>query len=361
MFSRIVTLLLLVASSLTIAQTYRATIEQWLVEDQLIVDLYFETTSGTSDRLGDATLVLNYNQTALTFLSKDSRFDGLWDADYSPSYLDVDARSVNSNLSVNIGTTGSGIGVLIPETRTRVIRLVFAVNDFTAMSDILWNINDTVIYDWQGNPIKYKFFWIQPGPFPLPVELVAFEAISDGEIISLNWQTASETSNLGFNIYRAENASGPFEKINDTMIQGAGNSSSENNYKFIDAKVKSGKVYYYKLEDITFEGLASSHETLEIHATYPELFTLQQNHPNPFNPETQIVFSLQKASHIRIMVYNLLGQKVRTLIDQVQNAGIYSVNWDGLDDNGRKLSSGTFIYRLETDWGQVSKKMLLLQ
>ncbi|MDZ7335683.1 MAG: PKD domain-containing protein [candidate division KSB1 bacterium] len=90
----------------------------------------------------------------------------------------------------------------------------------------------------------------------------------------------------------------------------------------------------------------------------PAEFALYPNYPNPFNPETTIGYDVPKLSHIRITIYNRLGQRVRTLVDQTKPAGRYKVIWDGTDDFGNRLTSGVYFYRLETDGFQATRKMI---
>jgi len=80
----------------------------------------------------------------------------------------------------------------------------------------------------------------------------------------------------------------------------------------------------------------------------PETFELSQNYPNPFNPETTIQYGLPKSSQVKLIIYNLIGQRVATLIDKKQPAGVYSVQWNGKDDLGRNVASGVYLYKLET-------------
>jgi len=93
----------------------------------------------------------------------------------------------------------------------------------------------------------------------------------------------------------------------------------------------------------------------------PQDFKLFQNYPNPFNPETQISFNLNKSGHVKLAVYNMLGQKVRTLLDKEQQAGQHRVTWDGTNDSGKKLCSGIYYYRLEMGQNHATRKMLLLK
>jgi hypothetical protein len=94
----------------------------------------------------------------------------------------------------------------------------------------------------------------------------------------------------------------------------------------------------------------------------PSQYVLDQNYPNPFNPTTMITFGLPKQSIVTLEVYNILGMKVRTLISgQRMSAAKYSVDWDGKDDSGMSVSSGVYLYRLQTDGFNAAKKMVLMK
>jgi hypothetical protein len=90
-------------------------------------------------------------------------------------------------------------------------------------------------------------------------------------------------------------------------------------------------------------------------------YRLYTNYPNPFNPETVIRYSLEQKSEITLAVYNLKGQKIKVLISEKRVPGEYSVVWDGKDDSGKEASSGIYFYRLSTEFGQETKKMLLIK
>jgi hypothetical protein len=92
----------------------------------------------------------------------------------------------------------------------------------------------------------------------------------------------------------------------------------------------------------------------------PESFHLAQNYPNPFNPSTNIEFDLPSRAHVTLEIFNVLGQKVRTLIDEDRAAGPYRVIWDGTDDANHSVSTGVYLYRLKTgDLAEVKKMVLL--
>lgn len=96
-------------------------------------------------------------------------------------------------------------------------------------------------------------------------------------------------------------------------------------------------------------------------AVLPTEFALEQNKPNPFNPTTQVSFSLPKAAHVNLTIYNVLGQQVKTLVDQELPAGVQTVEWDGTDNTGRTVASGVYFYRLNAADFQATKKMLMLK
>ncbi len=93
----------------------------------------------------------------------------------------------------------------------------------------------------------------------------------------------------------------------------------------------------------------------------PTEFDLKQNYPNPFNPTTRIAFAVPRQGHVRLDVFNLLGQKVRTLVDEDLPAGNHSVEFDGTDNYGSPVASGIYFYRITTADDTDSKKMLLLK
>jgi hypothetical protein len=93
----------------------------------------------------------------------------------------------------------------------------------------------------------------------------------------------------------------------------------------------------------------------------PESYSLSQNYPNPFNPTTTINFSIPKSGAVKLIVYNMLGQQIRTLVDKVAIAGNMSATWDGKDSRGMTVSSGIYLYRLTAGSFTAAHKMILLK
>ena len=94
----------------------------------------------------------------------------------------------------------------------------------------------------------------------------------------------------------------------------------------------------------------------------PTEFELAQNYPNPFNPTTTIEYSVPEASDVRVGIYNLLGQEIRTLAFGEHQPGFYTAMWDGLNSNGARVESGVYIYRMSSQAGfSATKKLVLLK
>jgi len=100
---------------------------------------------------------------------------------------------------------------------------------------------------------------------------------------------------------------------------------------------------------------------LIIQSDKPSAFTLYRNYPNPFNPTTTIRFYTPKNENIQLIIYNSLGQKVKTLIHDSLTAGMHSVQWNGINDDGSKVSSGVYFYRLQAGAFSESKRMTLIE
>jgi hypothetical protein len=93
----------------------------------------------------------------------------------------------------------------------------------------------------------------------------------------------------------------------------------------------------------------------------PVKFSLHHNRPNPFNPRTTIAYEVPVVAHVRIDVYNILGQDIKALVDEVMPTGIHEVIWDGTDENGHRVATGVYFYRMEAGDFRDSKKMILMK
>ncbi len=193
----------------------------------------------------------------------------------------------------------------------------------------------------------------------LPVELNSFAAtVSDGNI-TLKWATESEVDNLGFHVYRATAKDGVYDRITPILIQGAGNSSTRNEYIFTDSNIVNGVTYWYKLEDVAYDGRTTTHGPIAAtiaRSPIPDHYDLAANFPNPFNPHTVIAYQLPEPSGVRLTIYNAAGQIAEVLVEKDQNAGFYQVLWDA---NG--FASGVYFYRLEAGSFVRTRKMVKIE
>ncbi len=203
------------------------------------------------------------------------------------------------------------------------------------------------------------------GDNPLPVALSSFTATAGDGKVTLRRVTESEVDNLGFHVYRSLEKEGIYERLTWKVIEGAGTAAGRREYAFTDVRLTNGVTYWYKIEDVAFDGATEMHgpisviiPTLEAMATaIPDEFALSQNFPNPFNPTTEIRYQLPEISHVVLEVYNRLGQKVNVLIDDIVEAGYHSVVWDAGD-----MASGIYFVRMEAgdrEFVEIRKMVLI--
>jgi choice-of-anchor B domain-containing protein len=175
----------------------------------------------------------------------------------------------------------------------------------------------------------------------IPVELTSFSAHADKQNIILNWSTATETNNMGFEIQR---------KVNDDyltigFVDGSGTTTERKDYSFIDNDLDKG-VYNYRLKQVDFNGRSTYSDEIKVEFFTTAGFEITQNYPNPFNPTTQIKFTVPNKEFINLSVFNLLGEKVSELVNQSLDAGQHEVTFDASDFSSgiyfAKLRAGTF-------------------
>ncbi|MBK8551737.1 MAG: T9SS type A sorting domain-containing protein [Ignavibacteria bacterium] len=204
------------------------------------------------------------------------------------------------------------------------------------------------------NTLNNNYFGIYTGT--LPVELSSFSSVVKRNDVSLNWVTASEVNNSGFEIERKllSDKTG-WSKIG--FVGGNGNTEDAVYYDFEDKGLTSGQ-YSYRLKQIDFNG-NYEYFTLENNVVVgiPVKFELSQNYPNPFNPSTKINFSLPNDTRVTLNVYDVSGKLVSAIIrNELKAADYYSVSF-----NGSNLSSGTYLYTIQTDRFTETKKMVLIK
>ncbi len=216
------------------------------------------------------------------------------------------------------------------------------------------NDNGDKVYDSNNSQNYVATINIDSG---LPVELIAFKALTSKSIIKLKWQTATEVNNYGFEVQRADENRNNWEKIG--FVAGNGNSNSPKQYTFVDNTVTSGK-YFYRLKQIDIDGSFKYSNVIEVNLNLPDKFELKQNYPNPFNPATIIKYTIPKSQQVQLTVYDVLGKEVATLVNEKQQAGLYKVLFNAESINGG-LPSGIYIYKLQAGSYVQTRKMLLMK
>ncbi|MCX6165538.1 MAG: T9SS type A sorting domain-containing protein, partial [Ignavibacteriae bacterium] len=175
----------------------------------------------------------------------------------------------------------------------------------------------------------------------MPVKLESFTSNVKGRNVMLKWSTSYEENNYGFEIERipvSQNAE-KWSKIG--FIKGNGNTNTKSDYNYSDSKLNSGK-YQYRLRQIDYNG---NYEYFTLSSTMevglPGKFNLSQNYPNPFNPVTKIDYEIPNNSSVSIVLYDMSGKEVKSLVNANQSAGYYTIQLNASD-----LSSGVYFYRL---------------
>ena len=172
-----------------------------------------------------------------------------------------------------------------------------------------------------------------------------YDALTDGFSSGSTYKTAQEDLNQVISVGPITLHAGQVDTVAFALL--AGNSLAD-----VTAAAAAAQMAY--------DGVITDVED-ETGDMLPGQFTLSQNYPNPFNPHTTIEYSLPVKSHVVLSIYNILGQKVRTLIDKNQGAGCQVVLWDGKTDRGKGVASGIYFYRLQGDEVTITKRMLLLK
>jgi PKD repeat protein len=199
------------------------------------------------------------------------------------------------------------------------------------------------------------------GDETLPVTLTSFTSSMTysglGQaMVSIQWKTEAESGLIGYNVLRSMN---PFYesaiRVNQEIVS-ANNSLVGNSYSYIDQNVQLHNNYYYWLESVE---LSNENETFgPIHikvvgynsdsVTVPYKTSLRSIYPNPFNPSTTVRFYVNTTDRVNIKVYNIRGQEIKQLTQEIYQPGFYKVIWNGKDENENRCASGIYLFKMET-------------
>jgi hypothetical protein len=195
---------------------------------------------------------------------------------------------------------------------------------------------------------QQKFFVI------LPVELTSFIGTSQGNSVTLDWTTASELNNHGFEIER---------RIDNNwatvgFVEGKGTTSDLQSYRFTDQlDLINAQTINYRLRQIDFDGTYTYSTEIEVEfSPVPNDLVLEQNYPNPFNPSTKINYQLPSTGFVTLKIYDAIGNEVTTLLNQIQTEGSHSI-----DFNASNLTTGIYFYVLRVNNVIKTNKMLLIK
>ena len=293
--------------------------------------------------------------------------DSRWAAEPMPEELVFDLGSIRTvcktklsfynwnagrvyNYSVAISNDNNNWNTIIPQA-TSTIQEEWTINEFPPM-----NTRYVKLHFINNNQSTWAGLWEAEiwGIGTIPVELISFNAEYYDGRVNLEWTTATETNNQGFEIQRKQKNS---EWENIGFIEGHGTTTEQKKYSYIDdlSSIQSS-VLVYRLKQIDFDGTFSYSDEVEIDASILVKFSLEQNYPNPFNPSTAIEYYVPKLSRVKLIVYNSIGQELQVLVDGEKAPGLYEVEFYAAN-----LPSGVYFYRLVAANFVETRKMVLLK
>jgi hypothetical protein len=255
---------------------------------------------------------------------------------------------------------------LAPGETLRFQVALFAGDRADNASEVLQNaaaariIYDGVWLDLDGDPTtgvdgkEYQKHWVLPEEPPVPVFLSGFEARTGPASAILTWDVHADEPVEGYKLSRVDGDG------RSVTLPSSRSLLPPEARTYTDAGVLPGRDYRYTLIAVLGDGTEQLSRTIDVSIPAAEA-TLDQNHPNPFNPTTTITFNLADNGRVVLSIFTPDGKLVTRLVDEVMEAGPKQVPWDGTDAAGKPVSSGVYLYRLETGKTDISKKMLLVK
>ncbi len=212
-----------------------------------------------------------------------------------------------------------------------------------------------------GQPLFYAYEVtinaFDPDDTPLPVELTSFTAAASGNRVELKWETKTEVNNYGFEIERQttspQNIEAVWERVG--FVEGSGTSNMQREYSFVNKNVSSGN-YFYRLKQIDIDGQFKYSSPVNVVVDLPADYVLEQNYPNPFNPSTTIKYSIPEDGFVNLTIYNMIGEKIITLVNEQRQTGVYNELF-----NASALNSGVYFYELRINGVVLVKKLQLIK
>jgi len=322
----------------------------------LIVKIYFFIPAGYTATRTFTDLVVMMAQDTTTSLVSGQFYSGAMDTVY---------YSQNASLSaVELTWMGIELNTAYPydPSKSLILRVGQCASTGSVVMRILqnslsntglrrvWSVGGCPFTPYAGGDFSIVNFGIDV--IPVPVELISFSATTDNRNVNLNWATATETNNSGFEIERRYDKT---DWLEIGFVPGHGTTTEKQNYSYIDQNVNAG-IYSYRLKQVDFDGTFEYSNEILVNVTAPLEFTLDQNYPNPFNPSTTINYSIPNSSFVQLIVYNSIGQEIATLVNELIEGGNHSVDFDASN-----LPSGIYLYKLQAGSFVETKKMILMK
>jgi hypothetical protein len=250
------------------------------------------------------------------------------------------------------------LGFTDPLATVTLMIVIFDPDNYNSGSQEPWGPNGNFYKQWWGSEWGGVYRELVMVDVTVPVELTSFTAQYIGSTTLLNWTTATELNNLGFDVQRSTEGN---EFVTIGFVLGKGTTTEVQNYSYVDKTTTPNINYAYRLKQIDFNGSYNYSEVVNLGESNPFNFELLQNYPNPFNPATTISIGLPVKSDVTLDVYNIVGEKVLSLYNGELAAGNYNYTVDASN-----LTSGIYIYVLNATGedgknSTLSRKMTLLK
>ena len=185
--------------------------------------------------------------------------------------------------------------------------------------------------------------------------------------IMVEWSLEGVTGDLKFHVFRSTAEEGPYERITEEPLE----PDEPGSFCYCDEDIVAGETYFYMLGLADFSDSSGLFGPIMVSARtdvavagddrLPTQFGLAQNYPNPFNPETTIEYQVPHTAPVQVTVFNILGQQINTLVDEVRESGRHQVTWDGRDHAGRPVASGVYFCQMTAGAYRQTRKMTLLK
>ncbi len=339
-------------------------------ENTLVYTLTMSTTSGSAT-LNSVTIDATGTASASDFETNGMQL--VLDSNGNSTF-DNETDTILGTQNFSGAITFSGLTQSITTSTSRIFLTARRSGTQDITDNVQFNVNEQSNFTFTGGT-PAGTFPLSSSDNSLPVELTEFTAepifnLKNGTAgIAISWTTESETNNDYFILERKEFGQESWERISQKIFSINGNSASSQSYTFEDLEnLKFSTVYKYRIFDVDLEGNSNLNEltvkatTVSENVLRPKTFVLEKAFPNPFNPSTNISFALPEDSKVSLRVFNLLGQEVRTLVNNESlTANYHSYKWDGKDDLGNSVSTGIYFVKVTANEYSETQKITFLK